>query len=879
MNEGAAVYKPRPFVCAGFSEVIEMGEPAPYISGLLHALRGLPPGLLLKGDNMSRRARRSCRVAIAQLALGLWTALAGAQAPSDKAAPPPADANIVADQIVGPGYRRVLVDQRQPISQEQLAERAAAGKPTETDPATGDMIVRTFVDHLPANWMRERPAELAGARVDSFGNPIVNDTPGLPAWAQRDVEALRAAVLHWRDELASLRGAGADTREVEGILGNFIGQALTRAVDITDLVSLDDGVVVSDGVAASILNYLHYYENIRSANQGLFHYRYTPTQYPPGVAAFASRHGRTLAGVQALDAAEFGSRGFSCYQRTVITRGMTNLSGQTDLWVANGLDDSSADIPTGFPIFWYMPCQSSTNNDSVRVSTNGYLTFFQQGGGALLGTRFSNDSIPQAADPDGFVAPWWDDLVIATGQGTPDRVSYKTEGALDQRVFTVEWFSVTRLFGTDQDWHFFQAKLYETSGAIDLQISNDWNADTADNATVGIEDLDGGSGVCGPNCDNTNTAQPPSDYRFIPVRPFNDTCSDPDPLASGASRLGEDLRSADADGDASCGLSSHNRDLWYSYTALCDGTLSVSACGSRDAFGAGTGVDTVVSIHSACPGNATNQIACNDDGGVAGCSSLDSLVTAHLTAGQTVLIRVSHYGDEAHRLGNGRFNLAVNYTPASPVSNDQCANALPMRPGDDLEGSLACASNDGSATCGNSEMNADVWYTFTAPLAGSLTAHLCGSRDFAGEFDAGIDGVLSIHSGCPGTVDNEIDCNDDGHMDGCNSLDSFLSVSLDAGQQVYIRVSHYGDDSARIGNGRFALHTDFSPLTATCGSADFNCDGDTGTDADIEAFFRCLAGTCPPAPCESTADFNLDGDAGTDADIEAFFRVLAGGAC
>ena len=69
------------------------------------------------------------------------------------------------------------------------------------------------------------------------------------------------------------------------------------------------------------------------------------------------------------------------------------------------------------------------------------------------------------------------------------------------------------------------------------------------------------------------------------------------------------------------------------------------------------------------------------------------------------------------------------------------------------------------------------------------------------------------------------------------------------------------------------------PTVATCGSADFNCDGDVGTDADIEAFFSCLAGNCPAAPCNSTADFNGDGDVGTDADIEAFFRVLAGGTC
>lgn len=63
----------------------------------------------------------------------------------------------------------------------------------------------------------------------------------------------------------------------------------------------------------------------------------------------------------------------------------------------------------------------------------------------------------------------------------------------------------------------------------------------------------------------------------------------------------------------------------------------------------------------------------------------------------------------------------------------------------------------------------------------------------------------------------------------------------------------------------------------TCGSADFDNDGDTGTDADIESFMACVAGNCC-ATC-GPADFNGDGDTGTDADIEAFFRVLAGGNC
>jgi len=62
-------------------------------------------------------------------------------------------------------------------------------------------------------------------------------------------------------------------------------------------------------------------------------------------------------------------------------------------------------------------------------------------------------------------------------------------------------------------------------------------------------------------------------------------------------------------------------------------------------------------------------------------------------------------------------------------------------------------------------------------------------------------------------------------------------------------------------------------------SADFNNDGDYGTDADIEAFFACLGGDCCPTCYVLGADFNGDGDYGTDADIEAFFRVLGGGSC
>jgi hypothetical protein len=74
------------------------------------------------------------------------------------------------------------------------------------------------------------------------------------------------------------------------------------------------------------------------------------------------------------------------------------------------------------------------------------------------------------------------------------------------------------------------------------------------------------------------------------------------------------------------------------------------------------------------------------------------------------------------------------------------------------------------------------------------------------------------------------------------------------------------------------LDTLCPPPPGSCCSADYNGDGDVGTDSDIAAFFACLGGNCCPT-CPPNADFNCDGDVGTDVDIASFFRVLAGGSC
>jgi len=54
--------------------------------------------------------------------------------------------------------------------------------------------------------------------------------------------------------------------------------------------------------------------------------------------------------------------------------------------------------------------------------------------------------------------------------------------------------------------------------------------------------------------------------------------------------------------------------------------------------------------------------------------------------------------------------------------------------------------------------------------------------------------------------------------------------------------------------------------------SDFDRDGDSGTDLDIEAFFAALGGVG-----SGSTDINCDGDVGTDLDIEAFFVALGSG--
>jgi hypothetical protein len=104
-------------------------------------------------------------------------------------------------------------------------------------------------------------------------------------------------------------------------------------------------------------------------------------------------------------------------------------------------------------------------------------------------------------------------------------------------------------------------------------------------------------------------------------------------------------------------------------------------------------------------------------------------------------------------------------------------------------------------------------------------------------------------------------------------------VALDGQMSPTLRIEHPGPGD---------LGTYTCVVSNACGSVvsagarlvaanDYDGDGAVGTDADIQAFFACLAGECCPT-CGGP-DFDGDGQNGTDADIAAFFLALAGEGC
>jgi hypothetical protein len=213
--------------------------------------------------------------------------------------------------------------------------------------------------------------------------------------------------------------------------------------------------------------------------------------------------------------------------------------------------------------------------------------------------------------------------------------------------------------------------------------------------------------------------------------------------------------------------------------------------------------------------------------------------TGHLTCGQSIQSSCTgtYSGDN------------TTCTPSNPCfPADECASTnlvamIGSQSGSTLGATPTAAlmiTGSGSCTQGsfNTGVHNDVFWKFTATASTAYIIDLCGSS---------FDTVLTVHSGCPVTQGNMLNCNDDstGQTGACSigSRSRIASVTLTAGTDYYIGVAGYNGL-----RGSYTLNIHYaspSSLGSCCAMS-----GCTLADAaHCTGSFNGTGTTCSPNPC------------------------------
>jgi len=332
----------------------------------------------------------------------------------------------------------------------------------------------------------------------------------------------------------------------------------------------------------------------------------------------------------------------------------------------------------------------------------------------------------------------------------------------------------------------------------------------------------------------------------VPGGPANDSCSSAEVLASSpaTAAFNGTLVAATIDGsavgDPDLGA---GPDVWYSWTAPCEGTIIVNACGTYNT----SGVDTLISLHSACPGapeNTLNSALGSTDVRCDLHSPEDAEVVLSVTSGQQVFIRVAAQ-DPAGVLG------AITGSLRFIVSGDEPSAPLPV-----TNGTTNICTNGASPTdLGDGFEWADTFYLYQAGCNGTATASICAApietrlAIYDYNYDTAQLGAQLAYTYNDGPV--------------CPGAGSSLTIPVTDAAYYVVRVGSLSDAT-------LALVLSCTPDAAPC-AADFNQDG--GIDGtDVDAFFEAWVAA------DATADVDQSG--GVDgADVDAFFAVWSAGGC
>ena len=286
--------------------------------------------------------------------------------------------------------------------------------------------------------------------------------------------------------------------------------------------------------------------------------------------------------------------------------------------------------------------------------------------------------------------------------------------------------------------------------------------------------------------------------------PAADNCADAPIIRTGLA-YGADLETATNDGAASCGVSAYSSDVWLRYTPVADGVATATTITTNIYH------DTVISVHTTCPGAEANELACNDDIDFAN-RQFNSTVTFDVIAGQTYFIRAAGY----FGLEN-EFEVIVEGPDYVPTAVDCNTNAVPDTC--DLLGGHDCCGSEHGAGCSNTAIEACVC---------NIDPYCCNTtwdRECVLVAEAG---------GCVDCV-NSNDCNSNLVLDTCETLtpgdfngDTLIN-SADLADFIACVIGPCGPEGCEP-----ALYTD-----SCCRLADVDLDGDVDLRdfADFQMLF------------------------------------------
>ena len=144
-----------------------------------------------------------------------------------------------------------------------------------------------------------------------------------------------------------------------------------------------------------------------------------------------------------------------------------------------------------------------------------------------------------------------------------------------------------------------------------------------------------------------------------PARAVNDECSGAIPAAIGTNAF--DTNEATNDFVAGCNTTL-SRDVWFTFASNGPGAARIATC-------PGTTLNTVVSVYDGCFGN---ELACNDNAGISGCSNQSVISNFGVNPGTTYYIRVA--GNSVSVFGAGQ--LTIEFACAADFNQDGGVDGL-----------------------------------------------------------------------------------------------------------------------------------------------------------------------------------------------------------